>query len=35
LLGVANNGQRVRLLIDVDRAISKQELDSLSAEPAA
>ena len=26
LLGVSNNGQRVRLLIDMDRAVSQQEL---------
>lgn len=37
LLGVARHGERVRLLLDVDRAVSPQELDVLAAtaEPAA
>lgn len=37
LLGVARHGDRVRLLLDVDRAVAPPELDVLSAaaEPAA
>lgn len=34
LLGVANSGQRVRLLIDMDRAVSHEELAQQAAEPA-
>lgn len=37
LLGIARHGDRVRLLLDADRALSPQDLDVLSAaaEPAA
>jgi len=35
LLGVANAGQRVRLLIDMDRAVVHEELVTLDVEPEA
>ena len=35
LLGVANNGSRVRLLLDLDRALGREELEGLAPGAAA